>query len=168
MAQAIIPTRTSDVGPTTEDVSGGFVAASVFGAVHAGFSLYWAAGGTLLVWSLGTGLVERFRGRDWLLVPIGVVKLVAAVAPLVMARSGWPGRRIARSTCWLGALVLVVWGGLNTVVANLVLAHIIHSTSGFDRPGMVGHAYLWDPLFLAWGTALMIGLLASRSPADPA
>ncbi len=27
---------------------------------------------------------------------------------------------------------------------------------------MIGHAYLWDPLFLAWGVALAIGLFASR------
>lgn len=33
---------------------------------------------------------------------------------------------------------------------------------------MIGHAYLWDPLFLDWGAALMIGLLASRGRATAA
>ena len=65
----------------------------------------------------------------------------------VAARSHWRGeigRRCGSArdgTVELGALVLVIWEGLNTVVANLVLADIIQPTSGFDRPGMVGHAY---------------------------
>ena len=35
---------------------GGFIAAAVLGAVHAAFSIYWAQGGTWLVWSLGSSL----------------------------------------------------------------------------------------------------------------
>ena len=127
--------------------------------IHAAFSLYWASGATLLVWSLGSNLVESFRGREWLLAPIGAVKLIAAVGPLVLARSGWPAGRVTRSACWLGALLLMIWGGLNTAVGNLVLAGVIRPESGFDQPGMIGHAYLWDPLFLAWGAALAIGLI---------
>jgi AcrR family transcriptional regulator len=46
---------------TTRSVPGGFVAASALGVIHAASSLYWAAGGTLLVWSLGSDLVESFR-----------------------------------------------------------------------------------------------------------
>ena len=147
------------------NLPGGFVAAAALGIVHAAFSLYWAAGGTLLVWSLGDDLVESFRGREWLLAPIGVVKLIGAVAPLALVRWGWPARVGTRSACWLGALVLVIWGGLNTLVGNLVLAGVIRPESGFDRSGMIGHAYLWDPLFLAWGAALTIGLIASRGQA---
>lgn len=150
------------VATTAVQVPRGLVAAAVLGVIHAGFSLYWAAGGTLLVWSLGSGLVESFRGREWMLAPIGAVKLVAALSPVVLARSGWPHPRVTRLMCWLGALVLIVWGGLNTVVGNLVLAGVIESGSGFDRLGMVGHAFMWDPLFLAWGAALALGLLASR------
>jgi hypothetical protein len=56
----------------------------------------------------------------------------------------------------------VAWGGLNTVTANLVLAGVIRPDGGFDRPGMVGHAYLWDPLFLLWGAALVVALRVSR------
>ena len=138
-------------------VPAGFVVAFVVGAVHAAFSLYWSAGGTVLAWSLGSDLTEQFRGREWLLAPVGVVKLAAAVAPLTQPRWG-SRRRIARAACWAGALVLVAWGGLNTVTANLVLAGVIRPEGGFDRPGMVGHAYLWDPLFLLWGAALVVAL----------
>lgn len=66
---------------------GALVTASVLGATHAAFSFYWASGGTLLVWSLGTDLVDSFSGREWLLAPIGAVKLIAALAPLVLARA---------------------------------------------------------------------------------
>ncbi|CAN5431947.1 DUF3995 domain-containing protein [soil metagenome] len=141
---------------------GALIAASVLGATHAAFSFYWAAGGTLLVWSLGTDLVDSFRGREWLLAPIGAVKLIAALGPLVLARAGWPARAVTRSVCWVGAVLLLGWGGLNTAVANLVLVGVIRPESGFDRAGMIGHAYLWDPLFLAWGMALTLGLIASR------
>ena len=148
---------------TDRRVPRGLVAASVLGLIHAGFSLFWAAGGMWLVGSLGTGLVQRFQGREWLLAPIGAFKLVAAMAPLALARSDWPARRLTRCACWLGALALIGWGGLNTAVGNLVLAGVIRPGSGFDRPGMIGHAYLWDPIFLAWGVALLVGLLVSRA-----
>lgn len=147
---------------TTRRAPVGLVAAAVLGLVHAGFSFYWAAGGTLLVSSLGTDLVERFRGREWVLVPIGVVKAIAAVAPLAFGRRGWPVRRVTRLVCWAGAVLLMAWGGLNTIVGNLVLAGVIRPDSGYDHAGMVGHAYLWDPLFLVWGLALAAGLLDSR------
>lgn len=140
----------------------GFIVAAILGTIHAAFSLYWAAGGALLVWSLGDDLVESFRGREWLLTPIGLVKLIGAVAPLALVRWGWPARALTRSVCWIGALALVVWGGLNTVIGNLVLAGVIRPESGFDRSGMIGHAYLWDPLFFAWGSALTIALIASH------
>ncbi|MEO7421808.1 MAG: DUF3995 domain-containing protein [Ornithinibacter sp.] len=140
--------------------------AAVLGILHAAVSLYWAAGGTALLWSLGTALVERFAGREWLLVPIGLAKLGAALAPLMLARCGWPARRVTRAVCWLGAACLVVWGGLNTVVGQLVLSGVIDPHGGYDRPGMIGHALLWDPLFLFWGAALVVGLSVSRSGVD--
>lgn len=144
-------------------VPAGLVLAAVFGAIHAGFSIYWSMGGTWLVWSLGSNLQASFQGWEWILAPIGLAKLIAALAPMVLARRDWPVRQLTRSACWLGALVLIGWGGVNTVVGNLVLAAVIQPQSGYDRPGMIGHAYLWDPLFLAWGVALVIGLLASRN-----
>ena len=106
--------------------------------------------------------MESFRGREWLLAPIGIAKLIAAVAPLALVRWGWPARVAARFACWMGAFVLVVWGGLNTTVGNLVLAGVVRPEFGFDRSGIIGHAYPWDPLFLVWGAAVTTGLIASR------
>lgn len=148
---------------TSRGVPAAFLLAAVLGAIHAGFSLFWSMGGTWLVWSLGSALQARFQGWEWVLAPIGLAKLVAALAPILMARAGWPARPLTRSACWSGAVVLIAWGGVNTVVGNLVLAAVIQPQSGYDRPGMIGHAFLWDPLFLCWGTALAVGLFVSRN-----
>lgn len=139
-----------------------FAVAAVLGAIHAGFSFFWALGGTWLVWSLGSDLVARFADRTWVLIPIGAAKLVCAIAPLVLSYRRWPLRSLTRTGCWGGAALLLGWGGLNTAVGNLVLFDVISPASGFDRPGMIGHAYLWDPLFLVWGVAVTIGLISSR------
>ncbi len=113
------------------------------GVIHAGFSLYWATGGSgcSLRWLRSSCL------RPW-------------AHRCSIDRGGRRG--VTRSACWLGAVLLVVWGGLNTVVDNLVLAGAIEPGPGYERPGMIGHLFMWDPLFLAWGAALTIGLLASR------
>ena len=137
--------------------------AALCGVVHALFSLYWAAGGTLLIESLGSRLVETFRGLEWVLIPVGAIKLTAALAPVWLAHRGWPARRLSRGACWVGAAALIAWGGANTVVGNLVLGGVIKPEGGYDRMGMIGHAYLWDPLFLVWGTALAFGLVSSRA-----
>jgi hypothetical protein len=136
--------------------------AAVAGCVHGLFSLYWAAGGDWLLATLGHRLVTTFAGVRWVLVPVGVAKLVAAVAPAVLARRGWPARRASRGACWLVAGGLLLWGGVNTVVGQLVLAGIIRTGGGYDHDGMVGHAWLWDPLFALWGLALGIGLALTR------
>lgn len=139
------------------------VVAAVFGGIHAGFTFYWSIGGTWLLSSLGTDLLERFDGQEWTLALVGVVKLVGALLPAALAGAGWPARVFTRGLCWLGAIGLILWGGMNTVIGNLVLTGLIKSDSGYDHAGMVGHALLWDPIFLAWGVALALGLLASRS-----
>jgi hypothetical protein len=64
--------------------------------------------------------------------------------------------------CWAGAALLVARGGSNTVVGQLVLAGVIQPDGGYDRAAMVGHAWLWDPLFLVWGISLAIGLWLTR------
>lgn len=141
---------------------GWLVLAALAGTVHALFSLYWAIGGDWLLETLGERIVTTFADMRWVLLPVGLVKLVAALAPLWLDRRGWPLRPLSRGLAWLGALVLVVWGGLNTVVGQLVLSGAIQPDGGYDRPGMIGHAWLWDPLFLVWGLALLVHLVGTR------
>lgn len=136
--------------------------AALVGTVHGLFSLYWGAGGTWLLWSLGERLVDAFAGMRWVLLPLGLFKIGCAVAPFILARAGWPRRRLSRVVCWLGAATLVTWGGVNTVAAHLVLSDVVHPEGGYDHPGMIGHAWLWDPLFLVWGAALAVGMVATR------
>jgi Protein of unknown function (DUF3995) len=141
-----------------------FVAAAACGVVHALFSLYWGAGGGWLLDTLGERIVNAFRGWEWLLLVVGVVKLVGAVLPWWLDAAGWPVRRWGRGLCWAAAVVLVGWGGANTIVGQLVLAGVIQPKGGYDRAGMVGHAFLWDPLFLVWGLCLGAGLVVGRRP----
>lgn len=136
--------------------------AAAAGTVHGLFSLYWATGGDWLLESLGQALTATFAESRWLLVPVGLAKIVAGLLPLLLERWTWPAPRLTRSVCWVGAIGLVLWGGANTVVGNLVLMGVIVPEGGYDSPGMVGHAWLWDPLFLIWGTSLAFALVLSR------
>jgi len=52
-------------------------------------------------------------------------------------------------------------GGANTIVAALVLTGGIEPDGGYDRRAMIGHVFLWDPLFLVWGL-LVAGLYVTR------
>lgn len=143
-------------------VSAPLVLAAVAGIVHGAFSLYWAADGDWLLATVGQRMIEEFADARWLLVPVGLVKVTAALAPAMLAATGWPLRRLSRLVCWAGATVLLAWGGAGMVIAPLVLAGAIDGGDGFDRMGMIGHAWLWDPLFVLWGAALVVGLVRTR------
>lgn len=136
------------------------IVAAVLGAGHGAFSLYWAVGGQWLLTTVGE-VAQQFQDRLWLLIPVGLVKVAAGAGPWLLARWGWPLRPVSRAICWLGAAVLIGWGGLSAAVAQLVLAGAITPDGGFDRPSMLGHAWLWDPWFVLWGMALVMGLLAT-------
>ncbi len=75
-------------------------------------------------------------------------------------RVPWP--RFWRAVSWVGGLLLVVYGGVNTVVSGAVLTGVIRPTGGYDVDAMIGHAWLWDPLFLVWGATLVLSLWYSR------
>jgi hypothetical protein len=47
-------------------------------------------------------------------------------------------------------------------LALAVLAGVIRPEGGDDADAMMQHAYLWDPLFLLWGGALVLSLRLSR------
>ncbi|WP_312918526.1 DUF3995 domain-containing protein [Kocuria sp.] len=137
------------------------------GVVHAGFSLYWALGGHWLLDTVGQWTV-RLSYEAPLAVGLGLgmvslFKLMAAVIPVAEAYGRVPWRRFWWAISWVGAVVLVVYGGTNTVISNAVLIGLIRPATGYERLAMIGHAWLWDPLFLVWGAALLIHLWRSRS-----
>ncbi|MEP7091237.1 MAG: DUF3995 domain-containing protein [Nocardioidaceae bacterium] len=137
-------------------------AAAVAGGLHAAFSLYWALGGRRLLGTVGQWAVHLVDDQPvragLVLAVVAVVKALGAALPLVWAA----GRlRPVRPWRWLftaGAVVLVAYGSLNVVVSWGVLTGLITTPDGYDRAAQLGHAALWDPLFLLWGVCLATGL----------
>ena len=70
--------------------------------------------------------------------------------------------RLWRAVGWVGGLLLFGYGLVNTAVSAAVLSGVIRPEGGYDPEAMKGHAYLWDPLFLVWGTALVLFLWLSH------
>lgn len=136
-----------------------FLLAALVGGVHAATSIYWAAGGTALLSTVGA-VADSAAGAGWVLTTVAVAKLVVAVTPLapVDVRT----RRWLRPFGWITAVALCTWGAINTVSASLLCAGAIPRPTGYDATATLGHAALWDPMFLLWGIALVVGLWLTR------
>ena len=145
-----------------------FTAAAVLGTAHAAASLYWAIGGDFLAGTVGAWAVAWRAGSPaaagLTLGAIGLAKLAGAWVPWAAARTGGP-RGALRVLCWLGAGLLVAYGLANSVAANVVLTGILGPVD--DVVATRGHAWLWDPLFLAWGLTLAVGLWRTRRRPAP-
>ena len=130
--------------------------------VHAGFSVYWALGGRWLLATVGQWAVDLSTEAPLAAgVALGLVaaaKLAGAAIPIGVAYGRVPWPRFWRGSSWAGGLVLVAYGGVNTIVSLAVLGGAIQPEGGYDAEAMRGHAYLWDPLFLLWGGALVLSL----------
>ena len=144
----------------------GLLVACVAGLLHATSSLYWALGGRVLLPTVGQWAVDAVErspvGAALLLGLIGLVKATAAVVPVAVEYGRLPGARLWRGVSWVGGLLLIAYGGVNVVAGGAVLLGIIRPDGGYDREAMIGHALLWDPLFLIWGAALVVGTGFSR------
>lgn len=153
-------------------------AAGVVGAVHAAFSLYWAAGGGWLLDTVGQGAVQLQEsnpiGTAALLLVVGAVKLAGASLPLIVElrpvelRPGARVRRTIRFLSWTGGGFLVVYGTAYALLSASVLNGLIAVSGEVDQRGLAGHAYLWDPLFALWGAALLVGTWLTRGPVPAA
>ncbi|KXO96054.1 hypothetical protein AXK56_00440 [Tsukamurella pulmonis] len=141
----------------------GFVVAAVAGSVHAAFSVYWGLGGDAQLETVGS-VADGFAGRRWLLVVVGAAKGVAALVPLVLVLQCTAIPRLLRGAMWAGAAALILWGAVNTASSALLAAGVLpRPAEGYDAAATVGHALLWDPLFLVWGLALAAGLWVTRT-----
>lgn len=145
-----------------------FAIAAAAGLVHAGFSAYWALGGRWLLDTVGQWAVrlavEAPVGAGLVLGLVAILKAAGAAVPIMVEQGRLGGRRFWRVLEWVGAVGLLLYGLVNVVVAWGVLTGVIATPGGFDRRAQLGHAALWDPLFLIWGVSLVIGLSLSRSP----
>lgn len=140
--------------------------AGATGVLHAAASLFWALGGRWLLATVGQWAVD-LSARAPLMAGVtlgfvALVKLLAATVPIGVAYGKVPGRRFWRAISWVGGLLLVVYGGINTVVSAAVLGGLVRPEGGYDLDAMRGHAYLWDPLFFLWGSTLVLSLWFSR------
>jgi hypothetical protein len=94
--------------PAPVSACAAFTVAAVVGLVHGGVSIYWGTGGAWLVDTLGENLVEQWQEHPAVLLPVGVVKILAALLPLLLLRTpGTPGkpvlwRRLLRAVSWAG------------------------------------------------------------------
>ncbi len=148
-------------------------AAAAVGVVYAGVSAYWAAGGTALLDTVGGTLEHQARAGAAGLLAIGwltvALKLAAsAIGILAATPSRWSGTRqsLARRMAWVAATLLVLYGGILTIVGQLVEADIIHRSAAANAKALCWHAFLWDPWFLLWGILLAAALLLSRSQTE--
>jgi len=163
-------------GPSSAGAIGLWAAQAAFavGLLYAAISVYWGAGGTWLLDTVGSGLGKGHGGSAlvvfavWLAVGL---KVIAAVLPLLAvtadtsAGSGRPRLTRAwliRALTWIEAVILTVYGLVWTAVGLLVQAGVIGTAATADHRALEWHAYLWDPWFLVWGLLVTAALLRSR------
>lgn len=136
------------------------------------WSIYWAFGGGLLLETVGQWAVEAVEEcpRDALMILLGVslVKLAGAWVPILAQRGTLPWLHIWRILGWIGGPFLILYGGADTVAGSAVLLGLF-DVDDTDQAGLVGHAFIWGPLFALWGMALTLGLFLTRKthPALP-
>ena len=150
--------------------SGAAKAAFFLGLSYAAVSAYWGLGGTWLLATVGGALQSQGRAATAILMVAAwaavVIKLVAAVLPLLALRRATSSRR--NRTVWLLARIeagiLTVYGLVWTVVGMLVQAGAIRPSASADHRASAWHAYLWDPWFLVWGLLVAIALWRAPHP----
>ena len=137
------------------------------GLGHTAFSLYWAVGGTWLLDTVGQWAVtaqQQTPGQAFfVLMAVTVLKAAAASIPVAVEYDKIRGRRFWRLVSWVGGIGLMLYGGINSVVAISVLTGLVAPEAGFDERAMFGHAFLWDPWFFVWGLTLVTSLALTRS-----
>lgn len=142
-----------------------FLTAATLGTLHAASSIYWAFGGNWLLETVGQWAVEAAQDRSfWVfagLLATGVLKLAVAWIPLLAQTGLLAGRRFWRLLGWFAGPALALYGGANAIAGTSVLVGWIDSDVT-DHDGMIGHAFIWGPLFALCSLALTTALLLSR------
>ena len=167
--------------PTSRETAGGALtrpgagalgfrwAAVVVGLVYAAVSVYWGLGGTALASTVGGAIEHQVRsgsmtGRLLIWTAVGV-KLAAALLPVPAGWCRWPSaRRWARRLSWMAAVILIVYGLVQTAAGLLLQAGVIHASATADHQALAWHAYLWDPWFLIWGLLIAAALRSGHNP----
>jgi hypothetical protein len=174
--------------PIPQSALGPARAAFVVGMAYAAISVYWGLGGNWLLDTVGGTLETTGRSGGAVLTAVwaaAALKAVAAVIPVLYCRRSdkgqlpdrppadrlspgrlspvrWRWRRLLRILMWLEAAILILYGGVLTVVGLLVQSGVIASGAHADKRALAWHAYLWDPWFLGWCLLVLVVLVTTR------
>ncbi|WP_328304607.1 DUF3995 domain-containing protein [Actinomycetospora sp. NBC_00405] len=144
----------------------GYLAAAV-GSAFAAVSLYWAAGGTAGLCTIGGPVEDLTRARDpqfiALLWATAVAKIIGAVLGLALVRP-W-GQRVPRRTLFAGAeaaaVLLTLYGAVQTGAVALAATGFL-DVEPIDPTVLRWRMFLWEPWFLVWGLLLGIAVRQRR------
>lgn len=147
-------------------------AACAVGLAYAAISVYWAAGGTWLLDTVGGTLGQQGRaGNLGIILAVwaaAVLKIIAAIVPLAACvtpgQAATARRRQMRVLAWFEAAILTIYGLVLTGAGLLVQSGVIAPAASADHRALAWHAYLWDPWFLLWGVLVTAALVRSRKP----
>jgi Protein of unknown function (DUF3995) len=134
----------------------------------AALSLYWTAGGTLLLDTVGGAIEDLARERSLGAVALGTAAALLKVAAGILAlalvhpRGGRRSRRLVLLANGAASAILCVWGAANVVVGALVLGGAITASGDVDRHALRWHVLVWDMWFLVWGLALAVAVATAR------
>jgi hypothetical protein len=134
----------------------------------AALSLYWTAGGKLLLDTVGGAIEDLARERSAGAIALGtatvLLKGAAGILALALVHvpSGGRRRRLLFLTNGAASAILCVWGGANVVVGALVLGGAITPSADADRHALRWHVLVWDMWFLVWGLALAVAVATAR------
>jgi hypothetical protein len=134
----------------------------------AALSLYWTAGGTLLLDTVGGAIEDLARERSPGAIALGTATVALKVAAgilalaLVHVAAGGRRRRLLLLTNGAASAILCLWSGANVVVGALVPGGAITPSAGVDRHALRWHVLVWDMWFLVWGLALAVAVATAR------
>lgn len=132
-------------------------AAAVLAFAYAAVSMYWAAGGTALLSTVGGSIEDIGRHGGLPAVALGLasagLKLAGGILALALVRP-W-GRAIPRAwllACAAGAsAVLTCYGAIQVTAGTLVLSRAVRPAAPVDWTALGWHVLVWDMWFLIWG-----------------
>ena len=154
------PMTTSPTGRQDNPLAWAGYAAFVLAALFGGVSLYWAAGGTRGLDTLG-GSIERLarsKTRQALALDAAVIvlKLAGAVLALALVHPWTKGLRLLRIVAGLASVGLIAYGLIEISVGLLVETDVVRPHPPVDWYALRWHLELWDPWFFLWGLSLAL------------
>jgi Protein of unknown function (DUF3995) len=144
--------------------------AAVLALASALVSLYWTAGGTALLDTVGGAIEDLARERSPGSLALGggtvLLKALAGALALALAVARPPASALRRRVLlWANgaaSAILCAWGGANVAVGALVLSGAITPATEVDRRALRWHVFVWDLWFLVWGVVLALAVVRAR------